>query len=66
MTNRKSFTNFKTFITKNDKKLVRDVTDITKGHRIYYKLRQLLQSLTFITDSETYHSLFWVTISTSF
>ena len=57
-TNRKNFTNFKTIITMDDKKSVQSVTDILKWHRIYYKLWQLLQSLTITTKWDVAPSFF--------
>ena len=47
--NRESFTNFKLIITKCDKALLQSVTGITKWDRIYYKVWEVLQSVTVIT-----------------
>lgn len=43
--NSESLTNLKIIIAKCDKKLLQSVSGITESGRIYYKVRQLLQSV---------------------
>ena len=51
LTNRESFTNSKTIITKCDKKLSQSVTGITKCNK------RLLQSVTSITKCDSYYKV---------
>ena len=51
--NRESFTNFLTIITTNDKKLLQSVTGITKWDSLYYKVWQVLKSVTTVTKRDT-------------